>query len=1241
MANRFIVAVVGIVLAGAGAAGATDYYSTVSGNWGTPANWTPNGIPNGVADNVFINHAITIDNNYVINNVTVGSNGTIACGGAYTLQLHGDWLNSGVASLTNGYVFLRGAVNTTIGGSVKTTFYRLWVRKNLTATTVTMNQDVSCSYLGQTALSVDTGRFITNGRNLDVGNAASYVGGQPTGILDITVGGTVDIGYLNQNGNWGSPGIGRVYISGSPTVTVKTFHRLWNSGARLDMSGGTLNYTGTITNLGLGSNNPGWGFYATGGTVTFSGSLTGDNGTHLEATGSAVVRFAGAANATVRLAWTGNTATWFFNDLRFEKPSGYGVTFRNDYSSPMLRSVTAEGGVRIAAGNTVTIDGAMHDTAGYRFASLVNDGTLVQSSNDLYVSGDWTGTGTFTPGGKKVTFDGAGDRTVALGGGSFNDLTLNKPGGSLSLASDLAVESDLVVTGGSFHVGEHALTLGSAGGAGNVDVDGGAFTAVGTAFGRSSVAAAFAAYPYSFDVAAPAAIGARYADFSGMDAGGINVAGGVDGTDNFSGCTFDHGPVTSGPMLRVENTQTFTMADASFSGTGGSNIEKTTAVSGRITVLGGAGTRWGEDYDNDPQDLVGWPTVPETFSLAQPGNGAADQPVTGIAFDWGEAIGNPAPEYDLYLSTDPENPPSEPPVKTGLTTSDWVYDLPAPLANKTDYYWNVKARNIHGEAWSDNGNYNFRTIVAAPGGFALLLPGDGATGVPLSGELEWQASTDAERYTVFFGTSETSPDSITDVTGTSYAYSGLEYSTDYYWTVVAKNVAARVPTVSGTWQFRTRGAVPEWPAGWKEVKSVPGAVAVKDGGWLTVAPDKGGSELPVVYAAKGNKSGDFYKYYAVEDSWVPLRSINPDEGGRDKYPKKGCVGTTDGENSIYMTKGNNTLGFWKYDIEKDSWYRLPDVPAGPDGKKVKGGTDLAYVAGNSDTGWVYLLKGYRTEFYRYNTQTKYWDTLDNLPYGKALKYNAGSFLAYDQDGGQYLYAHQAKYTNPEKTRHFMFRYDLAGQAWDDTVNGMPVLGMDGGKMKNKKNKDGGSGAWYDGSLYALKGGNTCQFFRYKPVGDSWTELDTINSYGTTAKKKKVKNGGDLAAYGYGAFFALKGNKTYEFWRYVVPGAQAQAQAQARDGVASGAERTAYGVMRISPSPLVSGWATLSYSLPKAGPVRVTVFDVAGRSVLRRAYGVQRMASSVPLDLRGLSAGVYLVRLDADGYSQSQKLVVQR
>jgi len=439
---------------------------------------------------------------------------------------------------------------------------------------------------------------------------------------------------------------------------------------------------------------------------------------------------------------------------------------------------------------------------------------------------------------------------------------------------------------------------------------------------------------------------------------------------------------------------------------------------------------------------------------------------------------------------------------------------------------------------------------------------------------------------------------------------------------------------------------------WTEVlnpmPSGPLGKDVKDGGWLAggEGPQDGERYL---YAAKGNKTSEFYRYDTEEDTWVTLESIPADEGGKVKRPAKGCASVVEGS-YIYMVKGNNTFGFWRYDIDRDSWSRLPDVPPGPELKAVKGGGDLAYVkthGSGPDTGYVYLLKGYRNEFYRFNTVTMSWDTtLPGVPYGGSKpKYDRGSFLAFASNPGRGRYdiwAHQAKYTNVEKTNHFMYHFNVDTKTWDDTLKGMPLAGMYGGKMKNKKSKDGGAGVWEDDLIYALKGGNTCQFYRYYVEGDSWEELDTIPSYGSTLKKRRVKNGGDLAGTGNGMMYALKGNKTRELWRYGVPALQtSNHKPQARCGVMANPS-TIYDVrMTISPNPLANGYAMLCYSVPKPGPVSVTVFDVAGRSVWSTRAPGHLTTGALPLDTRSLSAGVYLVRLDTDGFSSSQKLVVQK
>ena len=78
---------------------------------------------------------------------------------------------------------------------------------------------------------------------------------------------------------------------------------------------------------------------------------------------------------------------------------------------------------------------------------------------------------------------------------------------------------------------------------------------------------------------------------------------------------------------------------------------------------------------------------------------------------------------------------------------------------------------------------------------------------------------------------------------------------------------------------------------------------------------------------------------------------------------------------------------------------------------------------------------------------------------------------------------------------------------------------------------------------------------------------------------------------------------------------------------------------VSPNPLAGGLATVRYSLPKAGPAAIYIYDVTGRTVIPRTMAAGR-TGAVSLDLREFEAGVYLVKVTTKGFSTTQKLVVQ-
>ncbi|MBM3314007.1 T9SS type A sorting domain-containing protein [candidate division WOR-3 bacterium] len=406
-----------------------------------------------------------------------------------------------------------------------------------------------------------------------------------------------------------------------------------------------------------------------------------------------------------------------------------------------------------------------------------------------------------------------------------------------------------------------------------------------------------------------------------------------------------------------------------------------------------------------------------------------------------------------------------------------------------------------------------------------------------------------------------------------------------------------------------------------------GAKQIKDGGWL--AYDPGGEEpfdgpeagTGLIYAARGNKSPDFFSYNPAKDSWKALTSWP--NGTEGKPPGKGSVGCADGNGRIYAAKGNNKLGWWEYDAATNAWKQLKDVPLGPSNKAIKGGSSAVW-AYKGGVGNAYLLKGYKNEFFRYDPAADAWQPLKDAP--GSPKYDKGSWIAYD--GGNIIYAHKAKL-------HEFFPYYIAQDSWGGPLTGMPTSGSGG----SKKAKDGSCATTNpSGVLYALKGGGTLETWQctFTTDGSAWKEKDPIPIGGL---KKKVKAGAGIVAVGTD-LYCTKGNKSNEFWQYI-PGATLAMPQQLpqRDGVM--AEKTAIALgTALEPNPLTSGFAVLRYGLTKAGAADLIVYNVAGQVVMERTLVAGRRGV-VNLDLRHLSNGVYLVKFSSQDFENSHKLVVQR
>ena len=181
--------------------------------------------------------------------------------------------------------------------------------------------------------------------------------------------------------------------------------------------------------------------------------------------------------------------------------------------------------------------------------------------------------------------------------------------------------------------------------------------------------------------------------------------------------------------------------------------------------------------------------APAPFSNLSPADTSTDVALDS-ELDWEDSTG--ATSYDIYLGIT-----SPPPYVASVTES--YYD-PGGLGACETYYWKIVARNDWGDV--EGPEWSFDTILLTPQTFGNLSPANGATGVGLDADLDWEDSTGASSYDVYFGTG--SPPSYADtVTGSYYDPGVLNSYTTYHWYVVANNSCGNV--TGNEWSFETGG----------------------------------------------------------------------------------------------------------------------------------------------------------------------------------------------------------------------------------------------------------------------------------------------------------------------------------------------------------------------------------------------------------------------------------------------------
>lgn len=367
--------------------------------------------------------------------------------------------NDGSYTVGTGQVTFNGASNNTITGSQTTAFTSLRIDKGISSANVLDVQSVITLTAGGLTLTNGTLKLSNSSTSItpfsaDI-TAAPFLIPSTAGLW--CNGATIGSGNMN----WTVAGILRV-SGGTVNVgnTADNLFRAENSGTtQLTVDGGNLNVAGRIYKVGAGDYLT---FTLSSGTITVptvgstsatvapiqmdeaSGSFTMSGGTLVilmaGGTNLGFSQSAGSSSVTGGTLQIGNAST----------PAAQTISVNTSNSIANLSINSSNATARLAANLTVLQ------------SITISSGALDANNLNITLGNSWTNSGTWTPGTGTVIFNGTGTQTVTKSGGeTFNNVTINKASGTVTLANNLQVNSTLTMTSGSIDCGSNTITLGT------------------------------------------------------------------------------------------------------------------------------------------------------------------------------------------------------------------------------------------------------------------------------------------------------------------------------------------------------------------------------------------------------------------------------------------------------------------------------------------------------------------------------------------------------------------------------------------------------------------------------------------------------------------------------------------------------------------------------------------------------------------------------------------------------------
>ena len=189
------------------------------------------------------------------------------------------------------------------------------------------------------------------------------------------------------------------------------------------------------------------------------------------------------------------------------------------------------------------------------------------------------------------------------------------------------------------------------------------------------------------------------------------------------------------------------------------------------------------------EPLVPFPTI------------GANSVLVDADLDWADCANTSY--YHVYFGN------SSPPVYLGNTTTNISSWPLTTLTYNTTYYWRVDAFNSS-PCYTNGSEWSFTTECGNPGMPGNASPSHSATNVSVNADLDWDDSSDANSYDVYFGTSSNPTTLNGTVTTSNRTMPTLSSNITYYWKVVAKNGCGH-STEGPVWNFTTGCTTPDKP----------------------------------------------------------------------------------------------------------------------------------------------------------------------------------------------------------------------------------------------------------------------------------------------------------------------------------------------------------------------------------------------------------------------------------------------